>query len=272
MDGPTPHEPTSHHDHLADEVKFGDTFRRDYPVGWWATLIAPFLLTGALLASLGLTRGWDFVAKLVAAATSSFFVLGRFVILLGSGEVNPALEGHAEDVAKFKFLSTPELFTMVTWMDLCTACILVYHASFIYKIPKLGPRLLSLRDEGQFFLRYQPWIRRFTFIGLSLFVAIPIAATGAIAGSIFGRLLGMTRTATILAICCGTLLGNGVMLALRGVIHKLPFLDPNNPWNLAVGIAVILGIIALLNWRYRKLKKELGHLMPHKNEPKRDAA
>lgn len=271
MDGPTSHELKSNDDHLADEVTYGDTFRRDYPLGWWATLLAPFVLTGAMLASLGLTRGWDFVAKLVAAATSSFFVLGRFVILLGSGEAGPAFEGHAEDVAKFKFLSTPELFTMVTWMDLCTACLLVFHASFIYKIPKLGPRLLSLRDEGQFFLRYQPWIRRFTFVGLSVFVAIPIAATGAIAGSIFGRLLGMTRTATILAIFCGTMLGNGAMLALRGVIHKLPFLDPNNPWNLAIGIAVIVGVVGLLNWRYRKLKKELGHLMP-KTEPKRDAA
>jgi len=272
MDGLTPHEPTTHHDHLADEVKFGDTFRRDYPMGWWATLLAPFLLSGAMLASLGLTRGWDFVAKLLAAATSSFFVLGRFAILLGEKAHGAIAEGHAEDIAKFKFLAAPEIFTMITWMDVCTACLLVYHASFLYKIPKLGPRLLSLRDEGQFFLRYQPWIRRFTFIGLSLFVAIPIAATGAIAGSIFGRLLGMTRTATILAICCGSLIGNGLMLGLRESLNAVPFLDPNNPWNLAIGIAVILGVVGLLNWRYRKLKKDLGHLMPHKNEPKRDAA
>lgn len=251
------------HDALEHEATYAQDFRKNQPLLWWATLIGPFLVTGALLGALALTRGVDFVAKLAGTGLVTFFGIGRFVILFGSDTPKAELaetiadggEALANEASKFNFLTRMELFTMVTWMDLFAACILIFHLGFIFKIPKIGPKLALLREEGEFFMHSQPWMRRFSFIGLTLFVMIPVAATGSVGGAIFGRLLGMSRGATFAALLTGTLLGNGVMLVAGRAIAKIPFFNPNNPLNLVAGAVIVVGIIMLLNWRYQKMKK-----------------
>jgi Putative small multi-drug export protein len=247
---------------LHHEAKFADEFRREYPLIWWATLVGPFIVTGAMLAYLWFERGGEFVAKLLGTALATFFGLGRFVILFGSDMKDPSAASHAEEASRFNFMTSSELFTMVTWMDLFAACLLIFHAGFLYRIPKLGPGMVKLREEGEFFMKTQPWMRRFTFIGVALFVAFPLAATGSIAGSIFGRLLGMSRKATLAALVAGTLLGNGAMFLGSELINKIPFFDKDNPLNLVGGLAVIVGIIVFLNWRYQKFKKQFGGVVP----------
>jgi hypothetical protein len=248
--------PHANHDLEAHEALFADTFKRDYPVTWWTTMLGPFVATGALLSFLWILRGGDFVLKLVGTGLVTFFGLGRFVIIFGSDAPQIDLEEVAVHASKFNFLTRAELFTMVSWMDMCAATLLIFHAGFLYKIPKLGPRLIALREEGEFFMRYQPWIRRFTFIGLVIFVTFPIAATGSVAGSIFGRLLGMSRWATMAALVCGTLIGNSIMLVIGKAVSKVPFFNPNNPLNLVAGVGLILFVLFILNWRYQKIKKQ----------------
>lgn len=234
---------------LADEHAFRDQFRQDHPVIWALTLFAPFVGTGLALLSVLVFEGGEFLRKLLAAAVATFFFFGRFVILGGTDVPGP----HEEHVASF--LTRGELFLMVVWMDVSIAMIFVYHASFIYRIPFVGPRLLRLVEDGQFILAHQPWIRRATFVGLVAFVFFPLAATGAVGGSIFGRLLGMTRRATFLAILLGSVLGCGAMYVGAGVINR--YLDRDNPWLTVGGIAVVVGIIVILNWRYQKLKRRV---------------
>lgn len=250
--------PASHDDHEAHEAKFADSFRRDFPLAWWATLLGPFLITAALLATLAASRGVDFVLKLAGTAVVTFFGLGRFVILFGSDAPKADIAGltaFEQEAKQFNFLTRGELFTMVTWMDLFVAILLVFHAGFMFRIPKVGPKLLALREEGQFFMSVQPWMRRFAFLGLAAFVVIPIAATGSVGGSILGRMLGMSRFATIMAIVVGTLLGNSVMLLAGKALSKIPFFDPHNPLSLVAGVVVIAGLIFFLNVHYKRLKQ-----------------
>ncbi|MBX3409206.1 MAG: small multi-drug export protein [Phycisphaeraceae bacterium] len=251
-----------HHDLEAHEVHFADGFKRDYPITWWATMLGPFVATAILLSVLSIQRGGDFVLKLAGTALVTFFGLGRFVIIFGSDAPKIDLEDVAIHASKFNFLTRAELFTMVSWMDMCAATLLIFHAGFLYKIPKLGPRLLALREEGEFFMRYQPWVRRFTFIGLVIFVTFPIAATGSVAGSIFGRLLGMSRWATMTALVCGTLIGNSIMLVIGKAVSKVPFFNPNNPLNLVAGAGLIIIVLFILNWRYQKIKKQYALANP----------
>ena len=267
---PGPHAPTqpgntpdhgvpavlSESDLLGHESRFADTFKKDYPVLWWLTLVGPFVATGLALGLIWLDRGGEYVAKLVGRGVATFFGLGRFVILFGSDMKGGAASAYPEEASRFSFMTSRELFAMVTWMDLCTACLLIFHAGFLYSIPKLGPSLLKLRAEGEFFMRTQRWIRRFTFIGVAIFVSFPLASTGSVAGSIFGRLLGMSRKATCAALVAGTLMGNGVMFLGSELLNKVPFFDKDNPLNIVGGIVLLVGVILLLNWRYRRFKKQ----------------
>jgi len=232
-----------------DEHAFGADFRRRQPVIWLVTLVGPPLATLAILAALWATRGPQFVQRLAVTAVATFFLFGRFVIL--GGRVGGTSDPELAEVQRF--FSREELFAMVCWMDLVTAVLLVYHAAFLFKIPFFGPRMLTLVDDGQFILERHPWMRRATFAGLVAFVTMPLAATGSVGGSIFGRLLGLSRRATLAAIMLGSVIGSGITYAFADVIARL---SPrrSDPVFTALGIAVVVGILLLLNWRYQSLK------------------
>jgi uncharacterized membrane protein len=251
------HDSPASHDLVHDEATFGDNLRREQPIVWWATLIGPFLVSAAALFTLTVTRGVEWVLQLLGTAVVTFFGLGRFVILLGrdAGGIHPESAAEAAERARFQFFTAMELFTLVSWMDVMVGVLLVCHAGFLYRIPRLGPALLRVRGEGEFFMRFQPWVRRFTLLGLTVFVAIPVAATGSVGASIFGRLLGMTRKATLMAILAGTIIGNGAIYLLgRHLFKHIPFFDPQSPFNLVVGAGLIVVLVVFLGWRYKKLK------------------
>ncbi len=243
---PSPHE-TAHLplDIAAHEGKYVDDFRRTRPVLWLVTLIAPFVATlGALIVTYFI-KGPEFTQKLVGTAFITFFALGRFVILGGQ---------DADTDAVRRFLSPEELFAMVMWMDICVAMLFVYHAGFMFRIPFIGPRLAALVEDGQYILKSQRWMRRLTMIGLIAFVAFPLAATGSVGGSIFGRLLGLSRPATFFGIIVGSFVGCGAMYLGAEIIGQ--YINRDNPLLFWGGMATIALLVILLNMRYQKMKKQ----------------
>ena len=217
----------------AAEQEFCDAFRRDYPVFWLTTLLVPPLTAIAICIFVGFTEGSAALQKLLLTSAATFFFLGKFVIL------------HSEPL---------KLFALVLYMDVMTGMLLVFHAGFLFRIPYLGSRLLVVARDSQQLLAGHPWIRRATFVGITLFVMFPLAATGAVGAAIFGRLLGMSRLSTFLAICLGSVLGCGLMF--YGSVLIDTYIGRENPMLTVGGIAVVIAIILLLNYRYRKMKKD----------------
>lgn len=238
-----------------DAHSYGKEFKREYPFLWWATLIGPLGGTvAALLLAWGF-RGWEFMVNLFTAAAMIFFGLGRAVLLLGrdGGTSVESLEHWQRFVAS---MTLPELFTLIVWMDVVVAFIIVYHASFIYRIPKFGPAMLALQEDAQFFLSRHPALRRFAWAGLVLFVVVPFAGTGSVGGSIVGRLLGLSRFATLCGVIAGSIASTAVVYFFAAALKKMGLFDASNPWMIGVGIGFTLGIVALLNWRYQTIKKQ----------------
>ena len=175
----------------------------------------------------------SFLAGFLMTVAATFFFLGKFVIL------------HSEPL---------KLFALVVYMDVMTGMLLVFHAGFLFRIPYLGSRLLVVARDSQQLLAGHPWIRRATFVGTTLFVMFPLAATGAVGAAIFGRLLGMSRLSTFLAICLGSVLGCGLMF--YGSVLIDTYIGRENPLLTIGGVAVIVALILLLNYRYRKMKSK----------------
>ncbi len=68
--------------------------------------------------------------------------------------------------------------------------------------------------------RGQPWVDRYSFLGLTLFVAVPLPGTGAYTGTIISWLLGMDPKRAFFAIFFGVILaGVKVLLATLGIIN-----------------------------------------------------
>lgn len=218
-------------------------FRRDYPVIWWLTLAGPFVLTGAVLFLVLELAGPNVAWRLVSTALATFFLFGKFVILGGS-------EGELLDAAGF--FTAEQLFLLVLYMDVMTGCVLVFHLGFLFRLPIVGGKLNDLVQDGHFILQSNRWMKRATFLGLVSFVMFPLAATGSVGGSIFGRLLGLGRFTTLFGIIVGNLLGCGLMYFGSELITR--YVGRDNPLLMVGGIVFVVGILFLLNYRYRQLR------------------
>lgn len=238
----------------SEEHHHADKFRREQPTIWLLSLVLPFAITGMVIGAVWFMTDWDFVWKLMVKAAIAFFGAGRFIILAG---------GDAGNDATLSSMTRGQLFAMVTYMDMFVAALLVVHAGLIFRIPKFGPSMAALQEDGEFILKMHPWMRRMAFLGLVLFVVFPLAATGSVGGAIFGRLLGMSRKTTFIGIFIGSIIGNGVMWVFAGVLSK--YINKDHPGLLIGGIVVIVALILLLNWRYRVMKRRdraKGILLP----------
>ncbi len=240
-------------DELRDQLirsysEFEQTFRKDYAILWWSTLVSPVALTGLILLVIGFIWGFDLSGRFLLAAFVTFILLGRFVILGGNeaGEV----EGWMQNFN----LEPLQLFGMVTVMDCITALFVTFHMGFLFRVPWLGPKISALVWDGKFLMEKQPWIRRVAFFGLVVFVIYPSSTTGSIGGSIFGRLLGLGRGMTVCGVLVGSLIGNGIMLYFAEWINE--HIGSDSIWLKVVGIALIVIVIAVLEWRYQKVKKK----------------
>jgi uncharacterized membrane protein len=222
-----------------------DTFRREHPFSWWATLVGPFALTVLILFLVWEFAGVNKFWHLISTVLVTFFVLGKFVILGGS-------EGELLDSREY--FTAEQLIVIVLYMDFVTACVLTSHLGFLFKLPILGNKLRSLVDDGEFILHSNPWMKRATSVGLVAFVMFPLAATGSVGGSIFGRLLGMSRLRTFLCLAIGNILGCSLMYFGSELITR--YVGRDNPWLLIGGIVVIVTILVILNHRYSRLKAQ----------------
>ncbi len=220
-----------------------DLWRRHRLI-WWATLLGPFVVTLLVVGLVFVVSGAEFTGKLLATAIAGLFLFGRFIILGG-------LDPEVAEVTGS--MSSAQLFAMVTYMDLVIAVVLIFHAGALFRLPWFGSRAAALVEDGQFLIKSQPWVRRATFAGLVLFVAIPLAAMGSVGGTIFGRMLGVSRPRICLAILLGSLLGNGVMWLGSDLVNRL--VDKNHPVVRYGGLILILGIMGLIEFLYRRAKR-----------------
>ncbi len=228
------------------------------PLIWFGSLLAPLLLTALAILGVYLFSGMIAVNRLIVATLATAMVFGRFVILFGqSSEIAPdSIEassmwfGSLQELAN---ISSLELFGLVMYLDLIVAAFLAFHLGFIFKVPFIGPRVADLIGDSQTLLNSHPRIKRISFVGLVLFVMFPTSTTGSVGGSIFGRLMGLSRSTTFGAIAIGSLFGNGLMYLLAGQVNK--YVDKDDWWLKLIGVLFCLIIMVFLERRYRHMQK-----------------
>jgi hypothetical protein len=239
---------------------FEKGFRKDYPALWWLSLLGPAGITAAILLGVGLVYagGWALSGKLVLHAFITFFALGRFVICYpafisasGDGEkatILPEWMGGLEEYLDF----TPmNLFWLVTYMDFMVALFVTFHMGLLFRIPWVGPKIAMLVWDGKFVMDSQPWIKKVAFGGLIAFVIFPTSTTGSIGGSIFGRLLGLSRVFTVFGVLIGSILGNGVMVLFSDFITLYV---KDSIWLKVAGVVILIVAMVFLERRYRAAK------------------
>ena len=238
--------------------KFEKAFRKEYPQYWWISLLAPVLVTAALLIGFGLFSedGWQFSGKVILNAFITFFALGRFVIcypaFIAGASGDPLLPDWLGGLEPYLDFSAGNLFWLVTYMDFMVALFVTFHMGLLFRIPWVGPKIAMLVWDGKFVMDSQPWIRKIAFWGLAIFVIFPTSTTGSIGGSIFGRLLGLSRGMTVLGVLVGSLMGNGLMLVFSEFISA--YVKDSFELKI-VGFVILVVAMFFLERRYRAAKE-----------------
>jgi uncharacterized membrane protein len=200
------------------------------PLGLFAVAVATLYVAGNL-------------GRVGAAAAASFFYLGKLVILSG------ALPEQSFGMTAL------QLAVMVFLMDMWVAYCFAYNLHHVYRIPRVGPWLERLQRYCRFWLSRQPWMKRWAFTGVMLFVMFPLTGTGAPGGSILGRIVGLRAWTTLCAIALGSTLGCGLMAGFAARLEP-SFRDLREEWWFAAGGLVILAILLLFLIRLgRKLSQ-----------------
>jgi uncharacterized membrane protein len=129
------------------------------------------------------------VRQLGELAAVSLLLLGKFVVFSGLHEDTPS----------------PWVLAMMVWLiDLLIAFGLLSGLEGLERAPVLGRWLRRMRRKAQVVLGEYPGLERMAFAGVSLFVMLPLAATGAVTGSFAARLIGLGRVPGVLAIALGS--------------------------------------------------------------------
>lgn len=202
-----------------------------------ATLLLPFVAAVLAVAGALLWGGMSQAKKLVLATMASA-AAGRFIIWTG------------DSVDQSGSLSPIQLAILVFCLDAIWAIVLTWHAGLLFRVPWLGLRLKAAVREGSVLLKNNRWMRRMTVAAVMAFVMLPVSSTGSIGGSLLGRLLGLSRTATLVSVLCGSMLGGLTMLAFAESLA--PWFQEMSPAARYGGIAVLVLIGFVISRRYRR--------------------
>lgn len=144
------------------------------------------------------------------------------------------------------------LITLVIFLlDVAVSLFVVWNFELALKIPIIGRLLESGMTIGRNYTESQPWLRRFSTIGLILFVFFPLQGTGAMNGSVLGRLLGLNNNRVFGCVCIGSLTSCLVFALGSDVLLDVYRQDP----TLAIGIliTIIVAVVAaVVGWRAHK--------------------
>ena len=144
------------------------------------------------------------------------------------------------------------LVTLVIFLlDVAVSLFVVWNFDLALKIPLVGRLLESGMAMGRNYTETQPWLRRFSTVGLILFIFFPLQGTGAMNGSILGRLLGLEKSRVFSCVCVGSLASCLVIALGADVLLGVYQRDPALGIGLlaAIVVAVLAGVVG---WRIRK--------------------
>jgi Na+/phosphate symporter len=90
-------------------------------------------------------------------------------------------------------------------------------------------------------------------LGVTAFVMFPLTGTGAIGGTIFGRLVGLGPVKIVSAVALGGVLGSAFMAVNAAWMARAVEPVRDTLWFRAIGVAVIILFVAFLVWQARRM-------------------
>lgn len=135
--------------------------------------------------------------------------------------------------------SWPYICLIITYVDLISCLIILWNFEQISQVSQIRIWIEYFNERGEDLVSRYPWVRRYCFFGLFTFVFIPVQGTGAIGGSVLGRILKLNSRCIFSAVIIGSILQS---ITLGFLVYIFERYLNINLWYL-VGILLIVFII-----------------------------
>ena len=117
-------------------------------------------------------------------------------------------------------LSIWHAVVFMIFMDAMTSLWIIWNIDLIKVVPGLGYLVRKSQESGKTYLKRNPKIRKFAFLGLTFFVLIPIYGSGSILGSIIGKIISMREHIILLSVLTGVTIRLIIMgLVAEGLLY-----------------------------------------------------
>ncbi|MDD1707425.1 MAG: small multi-drug export protein [Methanoregulaceae archaeon] len=132
----------------------------------------------------------------------------------------------------------------IALLDVLGGIFMALNFDIALKIPGFGRWLQKFIANGEQFFERRPWLERFSFMGVVLFVMVPLQGSGR--ATLVGRMMGLSPIGVLLAITIGAFIGCTIIAlsaeAIKNLIVMYPLL------GISVAIVVVIVLVALYIW------------------------
>ena len=143
---------------------------------------------------------------------------------------------------------------LATLSDLAVALTLAVGLGWIARFGWVERSLKRLHDLAQGVLQQFPRLKRMAFLGVVLFVFLPLPASGAVGGTFMAQFVGLSRTAGVVAVTVGGILVSVAFASLATVVGARGREMMSSPVVLVASIAVFALFVA---WAWIRVRRQL---------------
>lgn len=162
-----------------------------------------------------------FVLPFILAGTISFFIylLGpdtyiKLLKLLGVYMFTPIGSGIGVPFSYGIGIDPVLALIFMLTVDALSSLFIIWNFDYLKIAPFIGGIAKKTEESAIKIREKYPWIKRLEFIGVAIFVFLPIYGTGVIVGSIIGELMEMGHFKTWIAVMLGAAIRLGVLTAI----------------------------------------------------------
>lgn len=146
---------------------------------------------------------------------------GKMIPLLGAYMFPPFGKETIIPIAIARGVNPVIVSSSIITLDALTAVFLALNFNLLYSLPFIGNLIKKFEKVGNKTLERRKWIKRFSTVGLLLFMLIPFQGTGAISTSLIGRLAGVDVYRVVFAVFAGSVLTTVTLTFFSGLVRSL---------------------------------------------------
>jgi uncharacterized membrane protein len=167
-----------------------------------ALVLAVWVGSAVLLLAYLFRDGWAASGPLAVAATAVW--ISKMTIFGGAAEA---------------ITFSPWTLGFIAWvMDAVVSALILSGFKGLEQLPVVGRVLVQARLQASQALVTYPGLRRLALWGIFAFVFAPLPGSGSVTGTLLAQMIGLSRTASLLAVTGGALTA---VLAYAFLAHKL---------------------------------------------------